>query len=123
MEDKAIEAETEEIPDGSSISGASSGSSSPVVTPSSADSRSPSFAPTQPVSIVRGAGYTEQVFGVSISREDASNSVLPGGIAQRFRQQDIERRQPMKTYRDKCGRELQDEEILKQDALQWRQRC
>ena len=53
-----------------------------------------------------------------MSREDASNGVLPGGIAQRFRQQDIERRQPMKTYRDKCRRELQDEEILKQDALQ-----
>lgn len=58
-----------------------------------------------------------------MSRDRASDDGLPAGIKQRFRQQDIERRQPMKTYRTECGRELQDEEILKEDALHWRQRC
>jgi superfamily II DNA or RNA helicase len=122
-EETQTDAESEAIPDGLSISGVSSSSNSPVATPSSAGNRSPSFAPIGSVSVVRGAGYTEQVFGVSMSRDGAGDGVLPAGIAQRFRQQDIERRQPMKTYRTECGRELQDEEILKEDALHWRQRC
>jgi hypothetical protein len=101
-----IATETEKIPDGLSIRRVSSSSSSPVGTPSSAGSQSPNIAPTRPVSVVRGAGYTEQIFGVSMSREGVNDEGLPVGIEQRFRQQDIERRQPMKTYGAECGREL-----------------
>jgi len=52
-----------------------------------------------------------------MSCEVVSDRGLPVGIKQRFRQQDIERRQPIKTYGAECGRELQNEEILKEDIL------
>jgi hypothetical protein len=95
--------------------GSSDGSDS-----SSASSSSGEF---QPVSVVRRAGYAEQVFGILGPAAGIGDGILPAGIQQQFHEQDIARRQPMKTYRDECGQELQDEEILRQDALQWRQRC
>jgi hypothetical protein len=114
MLEEAIPRE-EEIPEGSSSVSVSVARPDPRA--------SSSLAGDQPVSVVRRAGYAEQVFGVSQTQHGMVEGLLPAAIQQRFHEQDIGRRQPMKIYGDECGRELRDEEILKQDALQWRQRC
>jgi superfamily II DNA helicase RecQ len=95
-------------------------------------SRSPVRRSPPVASVIRRGGYSAQIFGISMSQPDGGDSEdgedgeahpIPRAIEQRFHTQDIVRRQPIQAHRGDSGRELEDEEILTQEASQWQERC